>query len=99
MTFGEEGRRDTDAFSKPAHSQDSKSRCQAAFSAYSPLGDKTIRRSSSVKVRPVGRLAGSRAIAPQSPGLDGGGERRITLLAQGGTRFARAVCAPQTVGF
>lgn len=85
MAFGEEGRRDTDAFSKPAHSQDSKSRCQAAFSAYSSLGDKTIHRSSSVKVRPVGRLAGSRAIAPQSPGLDGGRAADYSFGTRGNT--------------
>ena len=72
MAFGEEGRRDTDAFSKPAHSQDSKSRCQAAFSAYSSLGDKTIHRSSSVKVRPVRRLAGSRAVTTPNPPPGGG---------------------------
>lgn len=83
MAFGEEGRGDTDAFSKPAHSQDSKSRCQAAFSAYSPLGDKTICRSSSVKVRPVGRLAGLRAIAEQSPGLDGGASGGLLFWHKG----------------
>lgn len=51
----------------------------------SPLGDKTIRRSSSVKVRPVGRLAGSRAIAEQSPGLDGGRAADYSFGTRGNT--------------
>ena len=85
MAFGEEGRGVLTLFSKPAHSQDSKSHCQAAFSAYSPLGDKTIRRSSSVKVRPVYRLAGSRAIAEQSPGLDGGRAADYSFGTRGNT--------------
>lgn len=49
------------------------------------LGDKTIRRSSFVKVRPVCRLAGSRAIAPQSPGLDGGRAADYSFGTRGNT--------------
>ena len=99
MAFSEEGRRDTDAFSKPAHSQDSKSRCQAAFSAYSPpLGDKIIRRSSSVKVGQSVDWPARGRLRSNRPALTGD-ERRITLLAQGGTCFAKVVCAPQTEGF
>ena len=98
MAFGEEGRGDTDAFSKPAHSQDSKSRCQAAFCAYPPLvtkqsaGRPLSRSGQSADWPARGRLLRNR------PALTGA-ERRISLWAQGGTRFARAVCAPQTEGY
>ena len=96
--FRRGGWKDADAFRKPAHSQDTKSRCQAAFCAYPPLvtkqsaGRPLSRSGQSADWPARGRLLRNR------PALTGA-ERRISLWAQGGTRFARAVCAPQTEGF
>ena len=95
--FRRGGWKDADAFRKPAHSQDTKSRCQAAFCAYPPLvtkqsaGRPLSRSGQSADWPARGRLLRNR------PALTGA-ERRISLWAQGGTRFARAVCAPQTEG-
>ena len=79
--FRRGGWKDADAFRKPAHSQDTKSRCQAAFCAYPPLvtkqsaGRPLSRSGQSADWPARGRLLRNR------PALTGA-ERRISLWAQ-----------------
>ena len=71
----------------PIFFPDSKSRRPAAVKVFTPLGYKTIRWAAPVKARPVCGPAGSRAIATQSPGLDGRRTADYPLSQRGNTLY------------
>ena len=75
------------------HSLSNQRRRLAAFGVFTPLGDKTIRWAAPVKAWPVCRLASSRAIATQSPGLDWGRTADYPLVTRGNTLYKSGKCS------
>ena len=98
MAFGEEGGRMLTLSASPPIPRIRKAAVKRLFVRIPPLvtkqsaGRPLSRSGQSADWPARGRLLRNR------PALTGA-ERRISLWAQGGTRFARAVCAPQTEGF
>ena len=90
--FRRGGWKDADAFRKPAHSQDTKSRCQAAFCAYPPLvtkqsaGRPLSRSGQSVDWPACGRLRSNRPALTGGRAADYSFGTRGNTLCKGGMR-------------